>query len=49
VKRGRAVAPIAAGIVPLQALSFGARWTIFDTLLVPDETGRQRIPPRHDN
>jgi hypothetical protein len=44
VKRNRAIAVIVASLVLLLALSFGAKWIIFDTLLEPDDTGRQRIP-----
>ena len=45
MKPEQAFAAILISLVVLLALSLGAKWLIFDTLLEPDETGRQRISP----
>ena len=44
VKTRRALVLILASIVLLLAVSFGLKWIIFDTVLEPDDSGRQRIP-----
>jgi len=43
VKTRRALVLILASIVLLLAVSFGLKWIIFDTVLQPDDSGRQRI------
>ncbi|MGD8841125.1 MAG: hypothetical protein PVI70_16090 [Gammaproteobacteria bacterium] len=44
MKTRRAIVLILASIVLLLAVSFGLKWIIFDTVLEPDDSGRQRIP-----